>query len=85
VSDDGTPNLLLTNDGKGHFKDVAIQCGVGFDQSGMAAGSMGASVGDCNGDGLPDLLVTRLALPLSRICAAAAYSVWITMGGWTFF
>jgi len=60
ISNDGTPNLLLANDGKGHFEDVAMQCGVAYDQVGMAAGSMGAAVGDCTGDGLPDLLVTRL-------------------------
>ena len=60
VSDDGTPNLLLVNDGKGHFKDMALQAGVAFNAMGEAAGSMAATIGDCNGDGLQDLLVTRL-------------------------
>ena len=59
VSNDGTPNLLLANDGQGHFKDVGLQAGAAFNQFGEAAGSMGAAVGDCNGDGLPDLFVTR--------------------------
>lgn len=60
VSNDGTPNLLLLNDGKGHFKDVATQAGVAFNAMGEAAGSMAAGVADANGDGLPDLFVTRL-------------------------
>jgi len=47
ISNDGTPNLLLANDGKGHFEDVAMQCGVAYDQVGMAAGSMGAA--SCEG------------------------------------
>lgn len=59
VCNDATPNLLLANNGKGVFKDVAWQCGVAVNQFGEAAGSMGAAAGDCSGDALPDLLVTR--------------------------
>jgi hypothetical protein len=60
LSNDGTPNLLLVNDGKGHFKDVALETGVAFNAMGEAAGSMAATIGDCNGDGYEDVLVTRL-------------------------
>jgi len=60
VSNDGTPNILLLNDGKGHFKDIAPQAAVAFNAMGEAAGSMAATIGDCNGDGYDDILVTRL-------------------------
>ena len=59
VSNDGTPNLLLVNDGRGHFRDIAPEAGVAFNAMGEAAGSMAATVGDCNGDGYEDILVTR--------------------------
>ena len=59
VSNDGTANLLLANDGRGHFEEVALQSGVALNQFGQADGSMGAVVGDVDGDGRPDLLVTR--------------------------
>ena len=59
VSNDGTPNLLLENDGQGRFTEVGLRTGLGFNQFGAAEGSMGATVGDCTGDGLPDLFVTR--------------------------
>jgi hypothetical protein len=59
VSNDGTPNLLLENDGHGRFSEAGLQTGLSFNQFGAAEGSMGATVGDCTGDGLPDLFVTR--------------------------
>ncbi len=60
LSNDGTPNLLLVNDGKGHFQDAAPRAGVAFNAMGEAAGSMAATIGDCNNDGNEDILVTRL-------------------------
>jgi hypothetical protein len=59
VCNDDTPNTLWLNDGKGHFHDVATESGVAFNSIGEAPGSMNATVGDVNGDGLPDLFVTR--------------------------
>jgi len=60
ICNDATPNLLLVNDGKGHFRDRALEAGVAFNALGEAAGSMTAAVGDCNGDMMPDILVSRL-------------------------
>jgi len=51
---------LLINDGHGHFHDEAMQRGVAFNALGEAAGSMTAAIGDCNGDQIPDILVSRL-------------------------
>jgi hypothetical protein len=59
VSNDGTANLLLVNDGTGRFAERALETGVAFDQFGQAGGSMGATVGDVDADGRPDLFVTR--------------------------
>lgn len=63
VSNDGTANLLLENDGHGHFHDGALARGAGFNQFGAAGGSMAAAIGDADGDGLPDLFVTRFDQP----------------------
>lgn len=59
VSNDSTPNLLLLNDGRGHFTDIGLRAGVAYNALGEAAGSMAAAIGDCNGDGITDLMVTR--------------------------
>jgi hypothetical protein len=60
VSNDDTPNGLWINDGRGHFKDVAMEVGVAFNSIGEAPGSMNAAIADADGNGLPDVFVTRL-------------------------
>lgn len=59
VCSDDTPNTLWLNDGQGHFREVATEMGVAFNSIGEAPGSMNAAVGDVNGNGRPDLFVTR--------------------------
>ena len=60
VCNDDTPNALWLNDGHGHFHDVALETGTAFNSIGEAPGSMNAAIADANGDGLPDLFITRL-------------------------
>jgi enediyne biosynthesis protein E4 len=59
-SNDDTPNALWLNNGKGQFRDVALELGVAFNSIGEAPGSMNATIGDANNNGLPDLFITRL-------------------------
>lgn len=59
VANDTTPNFLYRNDGQGHFQEVGLISGTAFGELGDAEGSMGADVGDFNGDGLPDLWVAN--------------------------
>ena len=44
VSNDTVQNVLLSNDGEGHFSDVAILTGIAFDATGNARGAMGIDI-----------------------------------------
>ncbi|MBM3800758.1 MAG: CRTAC1 family protein [Acidimicrobiia bacterium] len=59
VASDATPNLLLVNKQNGTFEDVAFEADVAFNSEGMARSGMGVDVGDVNGDGLTDFVVTN--------------------------
>jgi len=52
-------NFLFRNDGQ-TYHDVAIASGVAANSHGVPTGSMHGSIGDIDGDGLIDLLVTDL-------------------------
>ena len=52
-------NYLFRNE-KGVYKEVAVESGVAANSKGVGTGSMHGSLGDIDGDGLIDLLVTDL-------------------------
>jgi hypothetical protein len=67
VANDSDPNYLYRNEGNGTFKDIGLWAGAALDQNGVAQAGMGVTVGDANGDGLPDLFVTNFAEDFSTL------------------
>jgi hypothetical protein len=59
VGNDVMENFLFHNKRDGTFEEIAVPAGVGYDQYGDPLGVMGANVGDFDGDGLPDIFVTK--------------------------
>src|SRR5689334_13679493 len=59
IARDASPNLLLINKKNGTFEDVALDAEVAYDAGGMAKAGMGVDVGDIDGNGIPDFVVTN--------------------------
>jgi hypothetical protein len=59
VANDGQPNYLFENDGKGHFEDVALFSGIGLSESGARQANMGIAVGDYLNNGRMSILITH--------------------------
>jgi hypothetical protein len=59
VANDLTRNFLYHNDGKGAFKEVGLPAGVAVASDGRVRAGMGTDVGDYDGDGRVDLVVTN--------------------------
>jgi hypothetical protein len=60
VADDGEPNRLWINQHDGTFRDEAVPRGVAYNGAGHVQANMGVALGDADGNGLLDLLVTHL-------------------------
>jgi hypothetical protein len=59
VANDLTRNFLYHNEGKGAFTEVGLPAGVALASDGRVRAGMGTDVGDYDGDGLLDLIVTN--------------------------
>ena len=59
VANDGTACWLFENLGGLRFREVGLASGVAFDGQGQALAGMGAAVGDLDGDGRTDLVVSN--------------------------
>jgi enediyne biosynthesis protein E4 len=57
VANDTQPNKLYRNQGNGTFKDMAVQAGVAYGETGVARAGMGVDAADYDGSGRPSLLV----------------------------
>jgi hypothetical protein len=76
VANDGVRNFLYKNNGDGTFRDMTFVSGTGYNSEGEAEAGMGVDVGDYNGDGLMDLVVTNYDLETNAL--------YRNEGGWLF-
>jgi len=60
VANDSTRNLLFQNLGGGKFREVGLEMGVSYGESGRPVAGMGADFRDYDNDGLPDILLTAM-------------------------
>ncbi|MBZ5681352.1 MAG: CRTAC1 family protein [Acidobacteriia bacterium] len=64
VSNDTVPDFLFHNLGNGKFKEIGLEAGVAYSDTGKARSGMGVDSADFDGDGWQDLFVANIDVEL---------------------
>lgn len=67
VANDSTPNRLYRNDGTGFFEEAGLISGLALSGEGRPTSGMGADIGDIDGDGRQDVVLTNYAMESNGI------------------
>lgn len=67
VANDAEPNHLFRNRGDGTFEETALLAGTAYSDRGRPEAGMGVDIGDADGDGRLDIMVTNFELETNAL------------------
>ncbi|MEE9219495.1 MAG: CRTAC1 family protein [Acidobacteriota bacterium] len=67
VANDTSPNYLFLNRGDGTFREVGVQMGIAYSESGSARGGMGIDAADYDQDGMDDILIGNFSKEMAAL------------------
>lgn len=67
IANDGSANRLYRNDGNGYFEDISEISGMAYNGNGESEAGMGMDVGDFDGDGLMDQIITNYSMETNTL------------------